>query len=88
MTRQKALAALVTLVSSGWVVPLWLGVETYLTFWQIEAWPLLAGEHPGNSFPFIESARTCFKLAFVWLGVVIVFWAYVGFSALASRRAA
>jgi len=88
MTRQRVLAVLVALFSAGWLFPFWLGVETYLSFWQVEAWPLIAGQHPGNSFPFIQFARDCFKWAFLWLGTVLAFWSYTGFSAFTRRRAA
>jgi hypothetical protein len=88
MTKQRPLAAIVALVSAGWLVPLGLGIDGYLEFWRVEARPLIAGERPLNSFPFIEFSRSCFTVAFVWLGLVIVFWSYVGVSAFIRRREA
>ena len=88
MNRKSALGLLVALLSIGWLAPLWLGVNTYLTFWEIEALPLIAGQHPGNSFAFIPFTRDCFMWAFLWLGAVLAFWSYLGFQSWANRRAA
>ena len=88
MNRKSILAVFVAILSIGWLVPLWLGVSTYLTFWEIEAWPLIAGDKPGNSFPFISFARDCFMWAFLWLAAVLAFWFYLGFQALNNRSAA
>ena len=88
MTQSKILAILVAIFSAGWLFPLWLGVETYLSFWRVEGWPRLLGENPGNSFTFFPFASSCFQLAFLWLGLVVTFWAYLGFTAYLRRRAA
>lgn len=85
MTKRAWWRALVALMSAGWLVPMWLGVKFVLDFVYLEAWPLWAGESPLNSFPFIGAAGDCFLLAFVWLGLVIFGWAWVGVGAL--RRA-
>ena len=82
MIRRRLVGAVIALFSAGWLVPLWLGVDTYLTFWQVEIWPLLDGQSPGNSFPFISFARDCIVVSFCWLGAVFVFWAYFCFQAL------
>ena len=86
--QQKAIAILVAILSAGWLIPLWLGVSTYLEFWRLEAWPFLVGQRPLNSFPFLAFSRSCFAVSFIWLGMVIATWAYVAFNALVSRRAA
>ncbi|RNF83589.1 hypothetical protein EER27_09350 [Lysobacter psychrotolerans] len=86
MTRHRFFPVAVAVLSAGWLVPLWMGVDIYLTFWQIEGWPLLRGEHPGNSFSFIQFAASCFKVSFVWLGMVICFWSYVGYAAFTRSR--
>jgi hypothetical protein len=81
-TRRRIISAVVALLSTGWILPMWLGVRTYLSFWTKEVWlTLLDQQYPGNSFPFLAFADDCFAWAFAWLGVVIVFWSYVGFSA-------
>ena len=77
---KRALAILVALLSAGWLFPIWLGAYTYLSFWQSEGWPLLRGEHPANSFPFLPSAITFFQVGFAWLAIVILFWSYLGFA--------
>ena len=88
MTRHRVLAVVTALLSAGWTVPLLLGVDSYLSFWQAEGWPLLLGKQPGNSFPFVHFAAQCLRVAFAWLGVVVFFWAYMGCIAFRRGRAA
>jgi hypothetical protein len=88
MKRSAILRILVVVLSAGWLVPVWLGIDTYLTFWQIEGWPLLLGKPNGNSFEFLGFAKSCIGVGVAWLGLALCFWAYVGFSAWASRREA
>lgn len=76
MLRQRLVGCLIALASVGWLVPMWLGVDTYLSFWQAEAYPLLLHEDPLNSFPFLRFASNCFAVAFLWLGVVGFGWSY------------
>lgn len=73
--------------SVGWLAPLWLGVETTLTYLNIEVEPRLSGETPGNSFPFISFARDCLKLAFVWLALVVLAWSSAGAMHMTRSRA-
>lgn len=81
-TRNTIVSAVIALLSAGWLFPMWLGVSTCLSFWTKEVWPtLLQQQYPGNSFPFLAFAGDCFAWGFAWLGVVVVFWSYVGFSA-------
>ena len=80
---------LVALFSAGWLVPVWLGVATYLSFWQVEGWPLLLGKQTRlSSFPYISFSLDCFSVGFAWLGAVILFWAYVGYVSFRSRHEA
>ena len=88
MTQLKAIGFLVAIASTGWLVPLWLAVHAYLSFWQAEAWPLLQGQHPMNSFPFIRFAEQCLGMTFVWLAVVVSCWSYAGYAAFIGRRRA
>jgi hypothetical protein len=88
MTKRMFIGILVALASAGWLVPLALGVSTYLDFWQLEGWPRIVGQHPMNSFPFIAFAQQCFNIAFLWLGVVIIGWSYAGFICLNRSRPA
>jgi hypothetical protein len=73
---------LLAVLSAGWVLPMWLGVETVLQFLAIELWPHLLGKPRGNSFHFPEFASDCFALAFAWLGLAIGAWAWAGIGAL------
>lgn len=84
--RRKILCAFVALLSAGWLMPMWMGLSTYLEFWRAEAWPLLDGQHPGNSFPFLQFARDCFNWGFAWLAIAITFWAWLGCSAALRAR--
>ncbi|QWF19064.1 hypothetical protein [Lysobacter capsici] len=81
-TRNTIVSAVVALLSAGWLFPMWLGVSTCLSFWSLEGGPMLPGRQTGNSFPFLAFAGDCFAWGFAWLGVVVVFWSYVGFSAV------
>ena len=77
MLRQRLVGCLIALASVGWLVPMWLGLDTYLTFWKAEAYPLLLRvEQPLNSFPFLDFASDCFAVAFLWLGVIGFAWSY------------
>ena len=79
--RRRLIGAVVALLSAGWLFPMWLGVSTYLSFWSLEGGPMLLGRETGHSFPFLAFAGDCFSWGFAWLGVVVVFWSYLGFSA-------
>ena len=81
MARSRIAQIFVSLASAGWLVPLWFGVRSCLSFVQGDLWPVVNGGHQQNSFPLLSFAGTCFEIAFAWLGVVIVFWAYMGFAA-------
>lgn len=80
MTRHRIFAAIVALLSAGWIAPLLLGVNAYLSFWQAEGWPLLRGEEPMNSFPFLSFSAQCIRVALVWFGFVVFFWSYMGYN--------
>lgn len=87
MKQHRLFSIVVAIISVGWLIPLWLGVDTYMSFWHAEVLPRLLGESPANSFPYIAFAASCFKVAFLWLGLVICFWAYWAFSTNFGRRA-
>lgn len=89
MYRQRAIAGVVALLSAGWLAPAWMSVYFYLSFWQGEGWPLLRGERPvPTSFLYLHGADECFQVACLWLGVVILFWSYLGYAAFTRRAAA
>jgi len=66
----------ICLFSIGWLIPAWLGVNTIMSFLNTEVWPLLRGEHPLNSFPFIDFSARCFEIAFLWLAAVVFNWSW------------
>jgi hypothetical protein len=70
--------ALIALLSTGWLLPMWLGVSSALDFVALELQPLLMQQPRLNSFPFIDFAGRCFAIAFVWLGAVLGGWAWFG----------
>ena len=88
MNRRQIFGAATALFSAGWLVPLWLGVDAYLSFQRAEVWPLLMGGHPMNSFPFLHFASNCFLVSFAWLGIALAFWSYVGYIVLGRNSAA
>lgn len=61
---------------AGWLVPLALGVDCYLSFVGLDLPQVSRGLAPYNSFPMMNSARLCFRMAFIWLALVIAFWTY------------
>ena len=83
MNLRKLLAILVVLLSTGWLVPLWLGLQSYLSWLQLSD-----TQHKMYSFPYLAFAADCNLVAFVWLGVALAFWSYVGYIALGRHRAA
>ena len=81
----RRLGFVVAIASAGWIIPLWLGISTYIDFVGAELWPLARGEHPMNSFPFLQFTRNCLSVALVWLAVVAAFWAYIGYGVLGRK---
>ena len=79
---------LLTLFSIGWLAPAWLGLSQLLTFLDQEAWPLLRGGHPMNSFPFVSFSERCFTIAFVWFALVAAFWVWQLSGLILARPAA
>lgn len=64
------------LFSIGWLLPAWLGISTLLTFVEAEVRPLLRGEDPSNSFPFVPFSARCFAVSMAWLAAAIAWWAW------------
>ncbi|MXV13329.1 hypothetical protein DYQ93_20190 [Xanthomonas sp. LMG 8992] len=79
------LALAIALLSAGWVLPAWCGVETWLTFWQRQGVSAMQHGPPGDSFPYLAFASACFKVAGVWLVAAIDIWAYLGARACLRR---
>ncbi|TZF83443.1 hypothetical protein [Cognatilysobacter lacus] len=88
MDRSLFVRILIAIFSAGWLLPLTFGVDTYLSFWQVEGWPLLREQHPLNSAPFFGIAATSFRIAFAWLAAVIAFWSYLAYGLWCRRTAA
>lgn len=84
-TKTPGVRGLLVLLSTGWLVPMWMGVRTLLDFVELELWPLLLEQPELNSFPFIPFAGDCFAIAFLWLGVVVAGWSWAGIGALQRR---
>ena len=64
----------VVVLSVGWLLPLFLGLGTFLSWAQAEVSPRLAGEVPINSFPFLHFSSDMLALSFVWLAVALAAW--------------
>lgn len=77
---------LLVIFSVGWLLPLWLGVDVFLQFLQIEALPRWRGEQPINSFPFLSFVSNMFTTACIWLAATISIWSWLlSRTALPSR---
>ena len=74
----KTMKLLVLIVASaGWVVLLYLGIDSILAFLRLEVYPRLLGQTPLNSFPFLRFSRQMVIIGFAWLAVVALFWSAV-----------
>ena len=67
---------LITLLSIGWVVPLWLTGNTAISLLEAEILPRLHGRDPTNSFPFEHFMLQTFTVTCIWLGAAIAVWAW------------
>ena len=83
---KKIVAAFVALVSTGWLIPMWYGAHIYVQFWRSEGWPLLLGHPHLNSYDFLLAAQSAFKIAFIWLSVVVFAWSYIAVRYAQERR--
>jgi hypothetical protein len=66
--------ALKLLFSIGWLVPIWISVNSLFSFLGSEIYPLLQGKHPLNSFPFLDFSFQAFTIGCVWLSAVLIYW--------------
>ena len=58
-----------TILSCGWLLPLWVAYGTYIQFLQSEQYPERV-----NSFPFLRFSEEMFSAACAWLAVAIAVW--------------
>ncbi len=63
-------------LTAGWLVPLAFGADCLLSFIEQDLPLLSQGKVPYNSFPMMGAARTSALLAFSWLALVILYWAF------------
>ena len=66
----------ISLVSAGWVAPLWFAATMYALYVTTELLPHLRGEVPLNSFPHLQAATALVHLGLGWLGLAIAGWSY------------
>ncbi len=62
------------LFSIGWLLPIWVFVNTLFSFLGSELYPLLLGKKPLNSFPFLDVSFQAFTIGCLWLAAVLIFW--------------
>lgn len=62
------------LFSIGWLLPIWISVNSLISFLGSELYPLLLGEKPLNSFPFLGFSFQSFTIGCLWLAAVLIFW--------------
>jgi len=60
---------LLLLLSSGWLLPMYLGVTSLIT----SIWERIPGAMP-SSFPHLHFAGQAFAVAFIWLTAVVLTW--------------
>jgi hypothetical protein len=70
------LRAFIAIFSAGWLFPLWVSANSIYTFFSAEVLPRLRGEHPLNSFPFLQFSQEALIVALIWLAAVITFWSW------------
>ena len=80
--RRILLAILIGLLSSGWLVPLYLGISSYMG--GIEG--ILRKEEMANSFPYFEFAGQAVRLGTWWGVIAMGGWAAVGAHRLLGGR--
>lgn len=67
---------LIAIFSAGWLLPLWLSVDTMFDYLRAEVVPRLFGQNPINSFPFVHFSQQSFTVACIWLAAAVFFWAW------------
>ena len=59
------------LLMTGWILPFWVGGSTLLEYLRAEIAPRLAGDHPMNSFTYVDFSWRCFTVGCVWLAIAV-----------------
>jgi len=64
--------------SVGWIIPMWVSIYAYLSFFRLELRPFVTeiGSHGGNSAPFIKISHDMMTIGFIWLSLVIGYWVW------------
>jgi len=74
--KSRIARILMAVFSAGWLFPMWMATYSYLKFVGEDLPTLSRNQVPHNSFPYMAFASNVMTWAFLWLGAVIVFWAY------------
>jgi len=67
---------------------MWFAVGNYVSYWTLEVLPLFRGNYPLSSFPHLAFTALLLHVAIFWLGLAVLLWSYIGYTALVRRRAA
>jgi hypothetical protein len=70
---RQGIIAILSLLSVGWLAPLWLAVNYLITWAEHEE----LGVHSQHSFPYLSAARDAFGIGGAWLTVVMLFWSLI-----------
>lgn len=70
----KIKVLLLSVVSAGWLLPLYLAGAAFKAYLQTELEPRIMGLQPTHSFPILYACQFWFTIAALWLAGVIVFW--------------
>jgi hypothetical protein len=66
----------IVVLSTGWLLPIWIAAKCLFTELDAEVWPRLQGQHPLNSFPFHQCRDYTFTIGFAWLALAVIFWVW------------
>ncbi len=72
-------AALIAMLSAGWLLPLALAANPYLGYLDLVIRPEMQGHVPLTSAPLDRIALIEFYFALSWLAAVTAGWSYVGY---------
>jgi len=76
--KKPLIRILIVLFSIGWILPAWLSLRSYYSFWQYQVWPLVSEQQHYilHSFPYLRFFYQTLSIACIWFAAVIGFWAW------------
>jgi hypothetical protein len=81
INRWSVIAAALSILSVGWLVPLFLAASFYLAGFEI----LIRGRDSANSFPYFQAGWDALRLGSAWCSLSALVWATYGINRLLQR---